>query len=480
MFSEQNCRKCEYLPDRPSEVCDSCPSNQGEFKLFVQKTFKDVEYVGIPQGSKAFIDKHFEMDQFRLIDKRPRTKFKRKIEFTGSLREHQTPAVKAMLKYYRDNDGGCGSLIAQPRTGKTVMATDIVCQLGMKTLIIAKQVDWLLQFQETFIGSETQKPLTDIPETQQFHQTKIIGLCKTIADFKKYDICLATYQTFLSDNGQVKYKELRDEFPVIIIDETHSVGAAEFSKILNGFNSYIRLGLTATFDRKDGMHWLVAAIAGPPRYTVEIETLKPTVEIILTGFSATLPKMWVYALKKLCADKERNKLILKHVMRDVEDGRSIVIPVTFVDHARKLVKAINKRAGENIAVAFTGGANRRDIILGAREGKYKVVVGTRSIVQTGINIPKWDTIYEILPSSNIPSCRQRLSRILTPMPGKPVPCIKYFLDECKLVRSCFTAEFYGAVMPYIKPIVSQYTRMLVKDYISGKTGKKKEMIGGEF
>jgi superfamily II DNA or RNA helicase len=150
-----------------------------------------------------------------------------------------------------------------------------------------------------------------------------------------------------------------------------------------------------------------------------------------------------------------------------------------VKHASKLVRAINKRAGETVAVAFTGGANRRDIIEGARSGKYKVVVGTRSIVSTGINVPQWSCLYEILPSSNIPNARQRLSRILTPMPGKKESVIKYFLDDCKLVRTCFASELYGAVLPHIKGIMSEQTRVVAKAYIAGKASKKNQ-INGEF
>lgn len=480
MFQQAVCNKCEYLPDRPTDVCDQCPANLGEFKLFVEKKFKDTDYIGIPQGSKAFLRKHFDLDEFNIVDRRPRTKFKHKIEFTGKLKDYQIPAVKSMLKYYQDNDGGCGCLIAPPRSGKTVMATEIICQLGMKTLIIAKQVDWLLQFQETMIGSDTQKALTNIPDIQKFQQKKLIGLCKTLADFKKYDICLATYQTFLSDGGQVKYKELRDEFPIIVVDESHTTGALEFSKIFNGFNTYIRMGLTATFDRKDGMHWLVAAIAGPPIYTVEVETLKPTVEIVLTGNCDKLPKLWVYAMKKLCTNKDRNKLIVKHAMADLERGHSIVIPAMFVKHAHALVKSINKRAGETLAVAFTGGSNRRDIIEGAREGRYKVVVGTKSIVSTGINVQSWSCIYEIIPSSNIPGARQRLSRILTPVAGKQVPCIKYFLDANQISRNTFRNEFYNAVLPFIKPIISQRTWAIIKAYLANKSDKPIREIGGEF
>ena len=479
LYSEANCKKCEYFHDRPSETCDACPSNLGEYKLHVSRTFKETEYLGIPQSASKFLDKHFDLEDFRVIDRRPTKKFKHDIEFTGKLRPEQEEAVKALLEVY-ELDGGCGTLSAPPRSGKTVMATALMCRMRQKVLILAKQQDWLSQFYETMCGSDSQKPLTNIPDIEKFIGKKIVGMCKKLEDFQKYDICLATYQTFLSSNGKLKYKELRDEFPIIIVDEVHGVGAAEFSKILNGFNTYIRLGLTGTFERKDGMHWLVGHIAGPIVHSVKVETLSPEISIVLTKYDKNLPRSWTFALRRLCDDMDRNKLIVKHILAAVKDGHSCVVPTVFVKHAEKLVRMINRRAKENIAIAFTGKSDRREVVLGARSGKYKVVVGTRSIVQTGINVPAWSYIAEILPSSNIPNCRQRLARILTPVKGKPTPVVQYFLDEVKLSRSCFSNEYYNGVLPFIKPTVNQYTRMLIKDYISGKTGKAKDQIGGEF
>src|SRR3990170_3026734 len=167
IYNEQTCSKCEYKHDRPSETCDNCPANMGEFKLHQTRRFNDIEYTGIPQGAMKFFHKHFDHEEFKIVDKRPRTKFMYDIEFTGTLREHQIPAVAVLINHYKEN-GGTGTLVAPPRSGKSPMAVAAFCQLGLKTLIIAKQADWLHQFYETMCGSESQKALTNIPDIEKF------------------------------------------------------------------------------------------------------------------------------------------------------------------------------------------------------------------------------------------------------------------------------------------------------------------------
>ncbi|WP_440705518.1 hypothetical protein, partial [Klebsiella pneumoniae] len=76
------------------------------------------------------------------------------------LKDYQPAAVDAILKKKR------GVLKAPPRSGKTVMGAAAVCRLGKKTIIMASQREWILGFQETFIGSDTQAALTNCRKTQ--------------------------------------------------------------------------------------------------------------------------------------------------------------------------------------------------------------------------------------------------------------------------------------------------------------------------
>lgn len=143
-----------------------------------------------------------------MFKSRPMSK---KISFTGKLLGYQKPASKVVRREKR------GVLKSKPRTGKTVMACHAVCKLGQKTLIVAKQLEWLDNFHETFIGGPESEAFTDISKSR-------IGFARTVEQFEKYDVALATYQSFLSDRGKEVLRKIRSMFNVLIVDECFTYG----------------------------------------------------------------------------------------------------------------------------------------------------------------------------------------------------------------------------------------------------------------
>ncbi len=468
-YKEEKCAKCPYLSDRHSDTCDECPGYLGEFQLFNEKIIKGEPYVGVSVGNlqktRKILKKH--KDDLNYKDKRVDKPFKYKIKFTGTPKDYQVPAVKAMV------EAGYGVLEAPPRSGKTVMFTEIMCKLKQKTLILASQYDYLEQFYETMCGSDTQKPLTNIPDIEAEKRKRICGICNKVEDFEKYDVCLTTYQMFLNDNtGKKRLNKIKKLFGLIMVDEVDLIAAEGFLRVVNQFQSKHRMGCTGTTDRKDGRYFLVNHVIGPTVYTVKIETLQPKVKFIETGTTIRHDyKILPYAYRALAEDKKRHNLILDWIEHDIKNGRSIVIPVATVKQCTKIVKDINKRFGKDIACAFTAQTagtkqNRKKIILRARKGKYKLIVGIRKMIQRGINVPAWDMLYEITPISNPPNFKQETSRILTPLEGKPTPVIRFFLDEFGLsrgcLRNCLYAKENGLLSMKFK--ISQDDWAIVKKY----------------
>ena len=433
-YDDQACKKCEYLSDRHCDVCDDCPAYRGEIRLWKRKEIAGVEHIGVPKGNRKKLKK-WTVDPIRIRDLRPKNAMRTPVKWTGKLRPHQIPAVKAVIaaKY--------GVLKAPPRSGKTAMATYISCKLGLKTLILANQHDLLIQFQKTF------EDLTNIRDVEKFEGKKLMGICKSPEEMKGLDIVFATYQSFITKNGKLRLKEIRRMFPLIIIDEVHKAAATTFAQTLLGFNGRYVFGLTGTDDRKDGLYKIVKDIIGPVTGTCVVETLIPTVEVIDTkATTSTNYKHWTFAMRYLANHKERNALIVKHAVHDIKSGRSLVIPVTLVKHARELCDAINKAMGKEVAVAFTSNgltkARREQILADASSYKIKCVVGIRSLVQTGINVPRWDTLYEVMPISNVPNFTQETSRIRTVEPGKKPTLIKHFIEVFGPSTGCFRTCFF--------------------------------------
>lgn len=355
----------------------------------------------------------------------------------------------------------CNSIVSH----NTVMLTAIICRLGVKSLIIASQRDWLVGFYETFVGSPTQQGFTNIDKSR-------IGFCKKLEDFKKYDVCLATVQTFHSDKGQKLLRLLRDTFELVGIDEVHTSSANKYIQEISLFNCNYKIGLTGTPGRKDGRYPLTEAVVGPVLHKVTTERLRPEIKLVRTGFNnGSKSTVWAYVVKKIESDKTRLKLIADWAIRDVEAGHIIAIPFAQTKPIFELVDLINEKAGKEIAKSFVGTMKKQDrdqLIQDMRNRKYKVIVGTMKLLSVGINIASLSALYDATPSANKYAACQRMSRILTPCESKPQPIIRYFLDDVQVRRSCIAVEFWDVVMKDLKAIISEKDMQAMKTYLSQK------------
>ena len=151
------------------------------------------------------------------------------------------------------------------------MGAMLVCKLKVKTLILASQHDYLEQFYETFCGGSSHKAMTNIRDIEKFNGKKICGIAKSIDDFAKYDVCLATYQTFISAKGQKRFKRIQKLFSCVIIDEVQTVNAKWFAWVVSNLVCRYKFGMTGTFDRKDCLP--AGTLVQTPKGEVSIEKL---------------------------------------------------------------------------------------------------------------------------------------------------------------------------------------------------------------
>jgi hypothetical protein len=219
MYDDKSCDKCEYRPERHCEVCNECPSFLGEYKLYKKKDIGSKILLGMPVGRVSLIKKVIGSEtKLRIKDRRAVPLFKNKIKFTGTLQDAQKQPVADMVVKKR------GILLAPPRAGKTVMGIAIACEVGYKTLIITNQYDYLQQFLETIKGNKKEPAMTNVPDIEERKNKQIAGFCKKVEDMAKYDICLCTYQSFISEGGKKRLQKIKNMFGTVILDECFTYG----------------------------------------------------------------------------------------------------------------------------------------------------------------------------------------------------------------------------------------------------------------
>lgn len=209
--------------------------------------------------------------------------------------------------------------------------------------------------------------------------------------------------------------------------------------------------------------FIIEHLLGPVVAEATAETLIPKLVVHETPNVVTRSQFrgkagWTYANKFLSNHKKRNEQILDAIMHDLSNNRSIVIATYFKEHVLYFVNEINRRFGSKVAHAFVGGGGkknkteRKTIVDKARTGEIRVVVGIRRLMQLGLNVPRWDTLYYAMPMSNEPNWQQESRRICTPGDDKNPPLIRMFVDpELPISLGCFRATWKHSLAMGHKP-----------------------------
>lgn len=435
MYDHKTCNGCDNKPERHNYLCDQCPAFKGRVATCNRVLKNGIDYVGLPIGDRLKIEKKIgiDLDDYRIVDKRIRQKFRYPVRMVKSfsLRDYQEEAVDSWWDYKH------GLIVAPPRSGKTPTMLALAVELGYRTIVLAHQHDFLNQFIEHI------EDYTNLPRLEKKYGKKLYGFPKKPSDFAKYEICVCTYQQFITEGtGVRRLKAAVPHYGTLLIDEVHKANSNTFAKIVSRWPSRIKAGVTATDKRKDGREILVRELVGPVVARVEIPQLKPKIIVHKNDFVKTRsayrgPGGFTYATRFLSRHDKRNEVILDYVLRDLHKGHCIVIPTLYREHVDYLVGAINDAAGSKVAEAFVGGGSKKNkelrakILDRARSRKTKVVVGIRSLMQLGLNVPAWSALYYIMPMSNEPNWKQESSRILTPDDSglKRTPIIRMFVDN---------------------------------------------------
>jgi superfamily II DNA or RNA helicase len=333
------------------------------------------------------------------------------------LRASQQRGVSTVVNAFRSFSSYGGVLKAVPGWGKTVVGCAIANQLRVPTLVVVHKEflikQWRERIDEFLPGARVGHVQGDTLDYEDKHI--VIGMVHTLSG-REYD--------------EAFYRQ----FGLLMVDEVHRIGAPTWAPVPGKFPAQWRLGLSGTPKRKDGAANVFFYHIGPLLFTSKEERLKPTIKRVWTKFKIPQSPSFnpslirkTMVLKFLCANQDRNRLIVNTLINAVKAGRKILVLSERKDkHLQRLHALFHQtwKDGPTPSTGFyTGGMKEEDL---EKSEQAQILFATVQYVKEGLDIPSLDTLFLATPMS---VDEQAIGRILRPYEGKKDPMVVDFRDD---------------------------------------------------
>jgi superfamily II DNA or RNA helicase len=346
------------------------------------------------------------------------------------LRGYQRDALDAWV------DAGRRGVIELPTgSGKTVIAVVAAADLSVPTLVVAPTVDLVAQWRREL---ETE---FDVPVGQLGGGEQVLR-----------DVTVATY-----DSAYLRADGLGDRFRFVVFDEVHHLGGEGYRDVARMLAAPARLGLTATFERPDGAHEVVADLLGDVVYRLDVDDLAGEhladydlrrIEVSLTDDEREAydeaQGAFVDYLKRSNLQLRSGSDYRKLVVRSGSDPaareallakeRARRIMMNSEAKVAALARLLDRHADDRVIVftahtdlvyrlsdrfllpaitAETGAEERREVLRRFREGTYSRIVAA-NVLDEGVDVPDANVAVVLSGSGSEREFTQRLGRILRP------------------------------------------------------------------
>ncbi len=353
------------------------------------------------------------------------------VSFHGTLSSQQNEVVNKLLA---DN---LGTLSATTGFGKTVVATAVIAERKVNTLVIVHRNQLMKQWVER-LSEFLNIPRGEIGQIGG-GKNKITG---------KVDV--ATIQS-LNYGGQLK--SFITQYGQIIVDECHIISAVTFENVLKKIRPKYVLGLTATPKRKDGMHPIITMQCGPIRYKIDAKNqakIHPFGHVLVkkeTKFN-TKKTEFHEINEELVLDSNRNLQIFNDVLQSLEQGRSPLILTERLDHL-EILKNQFKGFAKNIIV-LAGNMKKKDQkrelerLSTIPKDEERLVIATGKFIGEGFDDPRLDTLFLTMPISWKGTLQQYVGRLHRHYHGKQVVQVYDYVDvKVPVLKTMFEKRLTG-------------------------------------
>lgn len=213
----------------------------------------------------------------------------------------------------------------------------------------------------------------------------------------------------------------------LLVHNCHTTISDQGMRVVSSFNPLRLYGMTATPDRSDGQGEAIKFTFGDIIIDKELPQAKPTVEIVRCT-EEYFGDTYANIVDLQSENESRNKMIAGLIKKEMADNRKILVLTKRTKHYEKLFSLLGERPGIFMIKSKLSAAETKikdELLEKLRTGSadFNVILGTFSLLSTGINIPALDTIVLAGDLKSSVLCTQSVGRILRLFLGKKQPKI---------------------------------------------------------
>jgi superfamily II DNA or RNA helicase len=335
------------------------------------------------------------------------------LEFRGELYEDQKiPAVDALAELRRS--GGV-TLAMRTGFGKTVVGIWLAAQLQPFVVLLVYSFntcerEWAGAFQE-FTDAKIWKARKEKPPPDGFH----VILCSV---------------------GTLSHipPDILVNVGVLIVDEVHTFFTEIRTKALLTVHPRYVVAISATPEKENQMHRVLACLAGPTLIRVPGRVFR--VRQVRTGIRPACDRdaeggiVWHTLVASLVQSAARNEIIADEVARLVEaEGRKPLVMTARVAHTLELAALVAQRTTKKVSI-FQGDMKTYEdgaVLLGTN-GKLSTAFDEKAFVQAaaGVKFKRIDTVVIVFPVQDMALLTQIVGRAFR---TDEMPLVVEFRDD---------------------------------------------------
>ena len=394
-----------------------------------------------------------------------------------SLRDDQWKALQGFTSYKRPlKDINHYGIIQLPTgKGKTILAIFMAHHFTQKTLILVHKDDLVVGWRN------------DIAKC--FDNKLDVGLIKAKSRTVGEQFTIATVQT-LSKMSEEELSQYTNQFGMVITDESHHIASNSFN-IVDKFNCYYKIGLSATPTRTDGLTHCFDLFLGGVVYRhkyskddkdilpVEVRVkesrakYRPFVIRNSQGQYATDQFFNVYDYKvedlpsdfrpvdtfdykdkprvpylvtdnSVVLDRRYKIMVCKDIINEVRQGHSCLALFTQKEHIEQYYRYLCRFLPKDQIILYYGDSKEKSEVLMKRAESREALVtlGTLAKTTEGTNVKSWEVLFLVSSMNNEKNVEQATGRIRRSKEGKlnPVRVYDYIHPYVVGIQSHFTTR----------------------------------------